>query len=143
MAKTLSSSELIATVLASFEAERTNDVDGGLKLLHPDFKKTSVLIANDQLFPRLEGEQVLKAVKAAYQVQGRQFHIFNTAADEVSQTAFIELVEIEPRGEATALWPYVLVCQFDDGLIYHTRHYGDPAVLARHLQLEDVETLYQ
>lgn len=141
MKKVLTTEELIRTVLNSFEAERTNDVAGGLGALATDFKKTSMVLSNDILFPQIKGAELVDAVSAAYSIKGREFHVFNTAANELTQTVFVELAEKEPRGNTVILWPYTLVCQFKDGKIAHTRHYGDPALLKEHLSLEQIQKI--
>lgn len=139
MRKVLTSKELVNIVLNSFEAERTNNVTDGLSVLATDFKKTSMVVSNDILFPQISGAKLLDAINAAYSVQGREFYVFNTAANELTQTVFVELAEREPRSDATVLWPYTLVCQFKNGKIAHTRHYGDPALLREHLNLEQIQ----
>lgn len=138
MTKKLSNHQLIEVVLASLQAERTNTIENGLALIHPQFTKTSMLKANDTVFPVLDSEQVRRAVIAAYQVEGREFYIFNTAANEETQTVFVELAEREPRDSGAVLWPYVLVCTIEDGKILRSRHYGDPALLKEALTVEHI-----
>ncbi len=135
----LSSSELIAIVLDSFEAERTNDTAWGKRLIANDFSKVSMMIRGDTLFPRLQGtEAVNDALLQAYSVKGREFHVWNTAANETTQTVFVELAEVEPYGDRISIWPYTLVCEINDGQIVRTRHYGDPQLLSHAISLDDI-----
>mgnify|MGYP000302448079 CR=1 FL=1 len=143
MAKKLSSSTLIQLVLNSFEAERTNNIEDGLALIHPDFTKTSMLKSDGVVFPVLESKRVRQAVTVAYKVEGREFYIFNTAANEDSQTVFIELAEREPRVSGDVLWPYVLVCVIEDGKILRTRHYGDPSLLQEVVTIDQIKEVVE
>ena len=142
MSKKLTETELIEAIHHSFEAERLNDIEGGLALLAPDFKRVSMLVSGDVVFPTLQGDAITDAMKRAYAVLGREFHIISTAANEMTQTVFVELIEVEPRTDSTVVWPYVLVCVFEDGRIKRTRHYGDPSILERHLTVDDVKPTY-
>lgn len=137
--KRLSSQELIKLVLDSFEAEHTNNIEDGLALIHPDFTKTIMLKSDGVVFPVLESKHVRQAVTAAYQVEGRQFYVFNTAANEDTQTVFVELAEREPRAAGDVVWPYTLVCKIQDGKILRTRQYGDPALVQEAVTIEQIK----
>lgn len=139
MKKMYNSEELIKIVTDSFEAERTNNVGLGKKLITDDFQQRGMFISNSELFPIFSGGNEPVDLTDAYAVEGREFHIWNTAADEKTQTVFIELAEIEPRGEKKVVWPYVLVCKIEDGKIKRSRHYGDPATVKNDISLEDVK----
>ena len=134
--------ELIEIVLASFEAEKAGDIQAGKNLIDDDFKKVSMVVSGDKIFPTLSGDEVDAALQRAYQVKGREFHVWNTAANVKTQTVFIELAEVEPgKDEHDRIWPYVLVCQIKDGKIWRSRHYGDPATLKRNLSVEQIEKI--
>lgn len=136
----LSSAELIAIVLDSFEAERTNDTARGKRLIADNFSKVSMMIYGDVLFPRLEGvDAVHNALLQAYSVKGREFHVWNTAANETTQTVFVELAETEPSSDRVNIWPYTLVCEISEGRITRTRHYGDPQLLKRDISLDEIK----
>lgn len=139
----LSAKQLIETVHASLDAERENNIEAGRALLHPDFHKTSMFASGERLFPVLTSQNVEAALESVYAVKGREFHVFNTAADEAKQTVFFELVEIEPNKNGSSTWPYVFICEFKDGLIWHTRHYGDPSLVHRELLLDEIITKIQ
>lgn len=136
--KPMNAKELIEIVMQSLEAERTGNVDMGRKLMSTDYRKTSMVLRGDVLLPRLEADDVEPALLQAYNVQGREFHVFHAAADESTQTVFIELAEVEPRPEGAIIWPYVMVCEIADGKIKRTRHYGDPALIGSSIQLSDI-----
>lgn len=140
--KKLTETELIEAIHRSFKAERLNDIEDGLTLLAPDFKRVSMLVSGDVAFPTLQGDAITDAMKRAYAVVGREFHIISIAANEMTQTVFVELIEVEPRKDSTAVWPYVLVCIFEDGRIKRTRHYGDPSILEQSLAVDDVKSAY-
>lgn len=133
------SQQLIQIVLNSFEAERTNNVSFGKSLISDDFLLRSMIIHGDKLFPVLAGGEVPLNLEEAYTVQGREFYVWNAAANEDTQTVFIELAEVEPRDGVKRVWPYVLVCQIEDGKIKRSRHYGDPAILEKNLKITDVQ----
>lgn len=136
----LSSTELIKIVLDSFEAEKTGDTVWGRQLITPDFKKTGMYIHNGEPFHRFElASDTTNALTRAYEVEGREFHVWRTAANEETQTVFIELAEVQPENDGTSsLWVYALVCDIVDGKIAHTRHYGDPRILKSGLSVDDV-----
>lgn len=138
----LSSKELIQIVLDSFEAERVNDIDWGRKLISEDFRRVSMSLHEDTLFPRLQGaEQINEALQQVYSVKGREFYVWNTAANESTQTVFVELVESEPINDRVATWPYVLICEIREGKIARTRHYGDPRLFDAGIDVKDIESI--
>lgn len=143
MTKVYSSDELIKIVTDSFEAERTNDVSLGKTLISDDFEQRGMFISNGMTFPVFAGGDEPVNLEEAYEVEGREFHIWNIAANEKTQTVFIELAEIEPRGNRKVVWPYVLVCKIENGRIKRSRHYGDPATIKAGVSLEEVRRAVQ
>ncbi len=139
MKKQYTADELIDIVLRSFEAERTNDVKTGRELITDDFKQRSMIIYADGVFPVFSGGQAPANLEDAYKVDGREFHVWNAAANEETQTVFIELVEVEPKDGVKRVWPYVLVAKIEDGKIKRSRHYGDPATLKVGVTVEQVQ----
>lgn len=137
--KKLSNLDLIKLVTDSFEAERTGNVEWGRCLISDDFKRTAMYIHNGTVFPVLNGKDLPLELETTYAVKGREFHVWNVAANENTQTVFVELAEVEPSGGKKHVWPYTLVCQIEDGKIKHTRHYGDPAVWEEGVSVEMVE----
>ena len=133
-----SAAELIKIVTDSFEAERTNDVQLGESLITDDFKQRSMIISGDKIFPVFAGGDIPVGLDEAYALEGREFHVWNVAANESTQTVFIELTEVEPTKDSKRVWPYVLVCQIQDGKIKRSRHYGDPATLKSDISVEQV-----
>jgi len=129
--------ELIRIVTTSFEAEKTGDIKAGKSLIRGDFKKISMVVSGDKIFPALSGETIDAELEHAYKVKGRQFYIWNIAVNVRTQTVFVELAEIEPR-ENNVVWPYVLVCQIKDGKIWRSRHYGDPEILKKNISIDQV-----
>lgn len=132
----LDKDELIEIVLGSLSAERDNNITVGKTLMHTDYRKTSMYLHKSIAFPVLEGEAMREAMTKSYSVKGREFHIYNMAANEQTQTVFLELAELEPRAGEHIIWPYVMVCYIEDGKIKRTRHYGDPALMDRPVPLE-------
>lgn len=135
-----SSVELIKIVTDSFEAERTNNVTLGKILIADDFKKRTMIIAGDNIFTILTTGDGDDVIKEAYAVKGREFHVWNVAANEETQTVFIELAEVEPTKDSERVWPYVLVCQIENGKIKRSRHYGDPETLKQDISVEQVRS---
>ena len=138
--KNSTAGELIEIVINSFEAERTNNLARGKKLISKDFLHRGMFISNNQLFPIFSGGDKPVSLDDAYAVEGREFHIWNIAADKKTQTVFVELAEIEPKEDKMVVWPYVLVCTIEDGKIRRSRHYGDPAIVKQDISLEDVRS---
>lgn len=138
-----SQEELIKIVTDSFEAERTHDVDLGKTLITNDFKQRSMIISGEKIFPVFAGGDVPVGLEEAYALEGREFHVWNVAANVETQTVFIELAEVEPTAESKRVWPYVLVCQIEDGKIKRSRHYGDPATLRTDISVEQVREAVQ
>ncbi len=132
--------DLIKIVIASFEAEKTGDVRAGKNLISDDFKRISMVVSGDKIFPTLSGDRVDAELKRTYQVKGREFYVWNMAANIETQTVFIELAEIE-SDEPDQVWPYVLVCQIKDGKIWRSRHYGDPDILKKNISIEQVREI--
>lgn len=135
-----SADELIKIVTDSFEAERTNDISRGEELVSDDFKQRSMIISGDRIFPVFAGGDIAIDLEEAYKLEGREFHVWNVAANTETQTVFIELAEVEPRGGVKRVWPYVLVCKIEDGKIKRSRHYGDPATLKKNLTVNQVRS---
>ncbi|RWZ78227.1 MAG: hypothetical protein EOT05_00455 [Candidatus Microsaccharimonas sossegonensis] len=135
--------ELMKIVTDSFEAERTNNVSFGKTLITDDFEQRGMFISNGTTFPIFAGGDVPVNLEEAYEVEGREFHIWNIAADKTTQTVFVELAEIEPRGDKKVVWPYVLVCKIENGRIKRSRHYGDPAIIKANVSLEEVRPAVQ
>jgi len=133
-----SADELIKIVTDSFEAERTNDVALGQSLITNDFKQRGMLISGDRIFPVFSGGDEPVSLEEAYALEGREFHVWNVAANEATQTVFVELAEVEPTKESKRIWPYVLVCKIEDGKIKRSRHYGDPATLKSEITVDQV-----
>lgn len=138
-----SQEELIKIVTDSFEAERTHDVDLGKTFITNDFKQRSMIISGDKIFPVFAGGDVPVSLDDAYALEGREFHVWNVAANVETQAVFIELAEVEPTTELKRVWPYVLVCQIEDGKIKRSRHYGDPATLQADISVEQVREAVQ
>jgi ketosteroid isomerase-like protein len=134
---------LIKIVTDSFEAERTNDVTLGKSLITSDFKQRGMIISGDKIFPVFAGGDIPVRLEDAYALDGREFHVWNAAANEETQTVFIELAEVEPTKDSRRVWPYVLVCQIEDGRIKRSRHYGDPATLQQDISVEQVRSAVQ
>lgn len=131
--------QLIKIVLDSFEAERTGDTARGRELITDDFQQRSMIVWGDKIFPVMAGGDGEIDLDSAYALKGREFHVWNTAANEQTQTVFIELAEVEPRDGVKHVWPYTLVCQIENGRIKRSRHYGDPATSKADLSVEQVE----
>lgn len=126
-------------VTDSFEAERTHDVARGKDLIAADFKQRSMIVSGDRVFPVLAGDGGEVDLEGAYELEGREFHVWNIAANTETQTVFVELAEVEPRDGVKRVWPYVLVCQIEGGRIKRSRHYGDPATLKQDISVEQVQ----
>lgn len=141
--KKYTSEELIKIVTDSFEAERTHNTGLGRSLIADDFKQRSMIIKENTIFPVFAEGDITTALEQAYAVEGREFHVWNMAANEETQTVFIELAEVEPTRDSKRVWPYVLVCQIEDGKIKRSRHYGDPATLRTELSIEQVRDAVQ
>jgi len=141
----LTASQLIQLVLDSFEAERTGNTKWGRELMSPDFIKTSMQLYKGKPFHRFElANDTANAVENVYAVEGREFHVWRSAANEETQTVFIELAEVQPEQDGPhTLWIYSLVCDIKDGRIAHTRHYGDPALLKSGLTPEHVRLVVE
>lgn len=133
-----SAAELIKIVTDSFEAERTHNVARGKELITDDFKQRGMIVSGDTIFPVFAGGETPTHLETAYQLEDREFHVWNVAANEQTQTIFVELAEVEPRDDGKKVWPYVLVCKIEDGRIKRSRHYGDPATLKQNITVEQV-----
>lgn len=136
--KILNANELIDIVTKSFEAEKTGDTELGLELVSEDFKRRAMIVQEDKVFPVVSSQDIKSEVNNSFRVEGREFHVWNIAANEESQTVFVELVEIEPKDGRERVWPYALVCQIEDGKIKRSRHYGDPGTLDSSITVDDV-----
>ncbi|MEI6850793.1 MAG: hypothetical protein WCK26_02385 [Candidatus Saccharibacteria bacterium] len=133
-----STDELIKIVIDSFEAERTNNVELGKSLITNDFKQRSMIIHGDKIFPVFTNGDIHTRLEEAYSLEGREFHVWNVAANEATQTVFVELAEVEPTEGSNRVWPYVLVCKIENGKIKRSRHYGDPATLKNDISVNQV-----
>jgi ketosteroid isomerase-like protein len=136
----LNRQQLINLVLGSFEAERNNDVARGLEILHPDFRKISILVGSDgNPFPTINSTQTEAAFRVASSVKGRKFDIVSVSADETNQIVHVEVIETEPQPTGQDLiWTYVAVCVIKDGKIWRTRHYGDPDLTAENFTESEI-----
>lgn len=138
-----SADDLIKIVTDSFEAERTNDVEKGKSLITKDFKKISMVVHNDELFPAFFLKDKPGLIEKVYAVKGREFYVWNVAANENTQTVFIELAEVEPMSGRKQVWPYVLVCQIENGKIRRTRHYGDPNIIKKDVSVDMIQQVVE
>jgi ketosteroid isomerase-like protein len=138
-----SQDDLIKIITDSFEAERTNNVKKGKRLITDDFKQRGMIISEDKVFPVFAGGDISVGLEDAYALEGREFHVWNVAANERTQTVFVELAEVEPTKDSKRVWPYVLVCQIENGKIKRSRHYGDPATLRSNISIDQVRDAVQ
>lgn len=138
-----SQDELIKIVTDSFEAERTNNAMQGKSLITDDFKQRGMIISGEKVFPVFAGGDIPIGLEDAYALEGREFHVWNVAANEKTQTVFVELAEVEPTKDSKRVWPYVLVCQIENGKIKRSRHYGDPATLRSNISVDQVRDAVQ
>lgn len=135
MKNNLSAEELINIVISSFDAESSNNTQIGRELITDDFKQRGMYVSGDKIFPVFA---VSKDLDIVYSQTGRLFHIWNVAANESSQTVFVELAETEPREGRQSIWPYVLVSKIEDGKIKRSRHYGDPRISKMDVSIDQV-----
>ena len=128
----MNKADLIKLVLASFEAERHNDVSRGLELVSDDFKVTEMSLGNTgkELFPAVTAAVARDSIGEVYQIKGREYQFVNAMADESNQTVMVEFVETYPDPQTGQVYrtPQVAVCVVKDNKVYRTRHYNDPRV---------------
>lgn len=139
----LSESKLIKLVLDSFEAEKSNDVSIGTQLITKDFKMRSMSVYNKNIFPVFGNGELLTDLKKAFSIKGKEFCVWNCAANVKTQTVFVELAEVEPTKKGPIIWPYALICQIENGKIKRSRHYGDPALLKENLSIQDIRSVIE
>ena len=142
----LDSEQLKKLVLASFEAEKNNDIEINKALLHPNFKMVDMVLSSDlKPFPSLEGEELEKQIQLAFPIKGRQFVFHTVIADEDSQKVIIEFTESypDPKSKKVYRTPQIAVCEIKDGKIYRTRHYMDPRISHKNISSEDLEDCFR
>lgn len=140
----LSKKQLIDLTIASFNAERLNDVASNLKIIDKNFKVVDMVMTPSGCLPSISGDELKKYMKIAFQVKGREFIFKTVIADEESQTVVVEFVESYPdqKTQKTFRTPQVAICKFKGGKLYRTRHYMDPRLSYEYLTLEEIETAF-
>lgn len=143
---TLNADQLIALVLASFEAERTHNIDANLKLISKDFRFTDMTLNTDGTpFVVVGGQQACELMKVAFPIKNREFIFISICADENTQKVIVEFIESypDPANNKEFRTPQVAVCEIKDGLIHRTRHYMDPRISYLHLSEQDINKAYK
>lgn len=136
----LTKKQLIESVLASFEAERTHDITKNNALLHDSFRVTDMVLGKGSVFPSLAGDKLQNMIKQAFQIKGREFIFQTIVADEVQQKVMVEFIESYPDKKSGKLYrtPQVAICIFKDGLLFRTRHYMDPRLSHEYLSQDAI-----
>lgn len=128
----MNTKELKELVLASFNAERSNNIAAGKQLITEDFKVTEMSLGNDglQRLPSVWASGARDMIDEAYQYAKREYQFVHVVVDEPKQTVIVEFVETYPDPQTGQIYrtPQVAVCEIKDGKIYRTRHYNDPRV---------------
>ena len=138
----LKEKKLIEIVLASFEAEKNGDAQKGKQLIDDDFTVTEMCEWYDgTVFRRLAGEEMKKLMEHAYTYKGREYQFVQIAANDETQTVFVEFVETYPDPKTGQIYrtPQVAVCQLRDNKLYRTRHYMDPRLSLKKLSEDQIK----
>jgi ketosteroid isomerase-like protein len=133
-------------VLASFNAERTNNISENNTLIHDEFTFTDMVVGEDnEIFPSLGGPKLQELISEAFIIKGREFIFKNVLADESEQTVIVEFIESYPDPKSGKVYrtPQVAICKVKDGKIYRTRHYMDPRLSYLYLDQKSIDKAFQ
>ncbi len=141
----LDENELRDLVLASFKAEKDNDIKKNKSLLHPDFRMIDMVhIDKNRPFRTLEGNALEEQVKIAFPIMGREFVYKSLLVDVDNQKVIVEFIESYPDPATKKVYrtPQIAVCEIKDKLLHRTRHYMDPRLSYDNLSDEEIQSCF-
>lgn len=144
--KRLSSQQLSKLVIDSFLAEKERDIARNKQLIHGEFAFVDMVKdAKSQLFPRVQGGQMIDLMEQAFKIKGREFVFKTILADSDQQIVVVEFIESYPDPKTGQVYrtPQVAICEIKDGKIFRTRHYMDPRLSFMEISQAQIEEAYE
>lgn len=141
----MSEKELKSLVLASFEAEKDNDINKNKSLLHPNFRMIDMVHTDKSPpFRTLEGNDLEHQIKIAFPIKGREFVFKSILVDVKDQKVIVEFIESYPDPVTKQVYktPQIAICEIKDGLIHRTRHYMDPRLSYDNISETEIESCF-